>query len=196
MRASLLIIAALCLTGCYRLVEPQIRYKVAVPFVEGDRTGLMTQAITTALVQSGYFAILGDDAPYLVKVRIIEDRFDDISYQYDVQENNQASVKRLIPNQSRRSVRAYVSLENRYNPACLIDEFEVSSWAEVDYVNSESLGDLSFDINGDPTSVLTFSLGQLDSVEGAKANSLIPLSRDLANKIVLGLTPLLEGDKP
>lgn len=187
----------LLLTGCggYHLITPQSIYKVCVPFIEGDKTGAITQAVTTELVHTGLFRLCGEGAPYQLTVKIVEDRFDDISYQYDVEASNQASVNRLVPNQSRRTVKAFVSLENRRRGCCVIDAFEVSSSVQIDYVNSESLGDLAFNLDGVSTSVLDFSLGQLDSVEGARANSVIPLARDLAHKISEGLSAFLESER-
>jgi hypothetical protein len=64
----------------------------------------------------------------------------------------------------------------------------VKGLSEYDYVDSNSILDLTFsNPTGKPETVLDFSLGQLDSIEGAHDDSAIDSYRHLTLQIVEGL---------
>ena len=60
--------------------------------------------------------------------------------------------------------------------------------SEFDFIGAHSIRDLSFiDAQGERVTVSTFSLGQLDSVEGAQDDAGVPLFRHLSQKIINGI---------
>lgn len=65
----------------------------------------------------------------------------------------------------------------------------IKAFADYDYVDSNSLQDLSFidPSTGTRVTSIAFSLGQLDSVGSAGEDALHPIYRQLAQKIVEGM---------
>lgn len=190
-------VALFCLVLCscgYRLAN-QEPIGISVPFIEGDKTGLLTQAIATELSRSSRFYLSQNHAKLCLLVRIAEDRFDDIGYQYDVKPTSDQVLNRLIATETRRTIRAFVSIVRASDQTPLMDAFEVNVSSDFEYVNSDSLADLSFEADGQTQNVLNFSLGQLDAVEGAKMNSIFPIAREIAAKIVQGLEPFERGEE-
>ena len=84
-----------------------------------------------------------------------------------------------------------VTLIDTYNGKELIIPTIVKGTADYDFVDPDSTRDISF-INpaGARTSVLQFSLGQLDSPQDARDASLTPLHARLAKKIISGINNL------
>ena len=68
----------------------------------------------------------------------------------------------------------------------LLGPCTVSAQSDYDFSNPSSLEDISFidPKTGKEEMILHYSLGQLDSEEGAKAEALSPIFEELAQKIV------------
>ena len=92
-----------------------------------------------------------------------------------------------MPQENRRSLTAQVIL-TRGDEEVVVGPLNITSSAEYDFIDVNSLKTVSF-INdqGKREKTISFSLGQLDSVEGAQDAARSPLYRQLAQKIVLAL---------
>ena len=162
---------------------------ISVPYVKGDTTdGQLTIALIQALGDSGEFTYVHAGGNLILKVSIIHDEKEKIGYRYDRHAISGKLEKNLVPTEGRRVIKAEVSLLDGVSEQTMMGPVIVFASAEYDYVDSDNLHDLSFITEqGFRETVLNFSLGQLDSIEGAEDNALDPLYRRLAQKIVDGL---------
>lgn len=188
---AVLVLCVLLLAGCgYRFSNASsLDGSIAVPFVEGDEGGVLTSALINKLVLCG-FSYDPSEFSYTLKVQILSDSNEHIGYQYDVNDEDTSLIKRLVPNEGRRKIRAKVEVLNSAKTT-VIGPFEVEATADYDFVNSDSLQDLSFiNADGERDSILSYSLGQLDSRDGARDASFSPVFKALSEKIVRALKDL------
>jgi hypothetical protein len=162
---------------------------VTVPYVQGDSDGSLTNELIRALAASGTFECVRQGGRYVLKVAVTADSSQRIGSRYDREDPSGKLKKNLIPTESRRTLTAEVSLIDAATDEILVGPAVVEACAEYDYVDSSSITDLSFvDPGGGRRTVINFSLGQLDSIEGAQDDASAPLYRRLAQKIVDSLT--------
>lgn len=123
--------------------------------------------------------------------KVVSDTNEHIGYQFDRDPITGHRIHRLIPNEGRREIIVEITLTDTRTQKVLYGPEKISAFGDYDFVDSDSLRDTSF-INprGTRESSLFFSMGQLDSVDGAKATSLDPIYRELALKIVEGISNL------
>ncbi len=158
------------LTGCgYHLQKS--RTAVFVPYIEGDSLGLLTSALEYQVAASPVFYLSEAGAPLQVKV---EEKTQVIGYQRDIEGSSQND--RLLPNEAKRMATAIVTFNKTH--------FRVESAVCFDFIDSDALQDVTFFLDGSRLSTLQFSLGQLDSREGAFANASQALYTKLSEKIV------------
>lgn len=156
---------------------------VSVPYIKGDYNGLFTNELIKQISYSPSFNYTYSHSDYLLKVEILSDITDQIGYKYDRNNENQRQ-KYIRATEGRQTVVAIVELvdlktnETKYGP------FEVKADSEFDYVDPDSLNDLSFVVDDKRVTVLAYSLGQLESIDSAKEASLKPLYECLSKKIV------------
>ncbi|MCB1109487.1 MAG: hypothetical protein KDK64_00755 [Chlamydiia bacterium] len=164
---------------------------ISVPYFKGDDKGFLTDTVVKALVSSGNFNYANKGGAMVLEGVIVSDTCEHIGYQYDRHPVSGERIHRLIPNEGRREIMVQITLIDSRSLKTLYGPFVVSASSDYDFVDSDSLQDASF-INrrGVRESVLFFSLGQLDSVDGAKAASLDPIYHRLAQKITEGLSNL------
>jgi len=186
------VLVLLFLSGCgYRIEEgkdAEDPIAIRVPYVEGDVDGLMTQAITRELATSGYFRPDGQDAHFTLKVAIRSLGNDGIGYRYDRKEKSGGLQHNLVGAENRRTVHVDVTLIDERTEEVILGPTSVSADEDYDFVGVHSLRGLTFiNAQGERQTSLSFSLGQLDSIEGAQDDALSPLFKRLAQKIVDGL---------
>jgi hypothetical protein len=187
----IIILLTLC-SGCgYRFQEDfkEIRdVRVSIPYIKGDYDGRFTDELIKAIASSTPLRYVTFDPEWVLKVEILSEETEQIGYRYDREEDNNSLIKHLSSTESRRTMTIEVTLFEQITENPILGPELVTGSSDYDYVDSDSASDLSF-INpaGQRTSVLTFSLGQLDSNEGAQDAALIPLYRSLAKKVVDGL---------
>ena len=81
-----------------------------------------------------------------------------------------------------------LKLIDAYTQDILLGPQVIKAHADYDYVDSNSIRDLTFVTHhGKPEKILDFSLGQLDSVDGAHDDSNDVVYQILAQKIVDGI---------
>ena len=99
--------------------------------------------------------------------------------------------------ENRRTLTAQVSLVDTITEEVIVGPVNVKASTDYDYIDVNSLKTVSF-INeqGKREKTITFSLGQLDSIEGAQDAALTPIYRQLAQKItqVLNRFMMLSDD--
>lgn len=174
-----------------------IHKRISIPYIKGDSNGKLTDALIKQLCLSNYFTYSQERGDLILEGKIIRDAKEHLGYQFDRQPISGERVNRLVPDEERREVTILFSLIDPESQKVIFGPMEVTACSDYDFINSDSLQDTSF-INGanHRESVLFFSLGQLDSLQGASQVALDPLYRKLAQKIVDGLenTPSLIVD--
>ena len=186
MKRFFLSIIPLLFTSCgYQVLTSQSNPPLLVPFVEGDNDGRLTNAIICAIQESGlYNYSLNDKAKYRLNIRLETSSVETLGYQYRTRNNDQDIENRLIENEGRRNVCVSLTLIDQEDGKTLWGPEKISAFSDFDYVDPDSFKDLAFiDQNNQLETVLNFSLGQLDSQEGATSSSISPAYQKLAQKI-------------
>jgi len=183
-RLILLLLLLLKLTGCgYHPIHLSEKPTLSIPYAQGDREGLFTAALIKKIDEKGIYE-LDNQGEFVLKVELTSPENEVIGFRYDRSEITGKIEKNLMPTENRSSVQAKVSLYKRSSEETFFPPFTVTAQAEYDYIDVNSLRDLSFITpTGRREKVVTFSLGQLDSIEGGSDNALIPLYQRLAEKI-------------
>ena len=188
---NLFCIVCFFLSGCgYRFdgARASNAETISVPYVVGDPEGMLTDELVRQLSASGRYRFVQGEGKYTLNVVVISDSNEKIGYRYDRKETGKLE-KNLIPTESRRALSAEVSLLDNTTDAIVVGPIVISANSEYDYINSSSLRELGFrEVDGRKERVIHFSLGQLDSIEGASDAVLTPLYRRLAQKIVDGIS--------
>jgi hypothetical protein len=184
------LILLLLFTSCgYRFEGNQAQvHTINIPYIKGDTEGQLTNALIREMSQSGLFEYVKDGGAYTLNVSLLSDTNEKIGFRYDRHDISGKPTKHLITTEGRRILKAEVSLIEESTLEEVIKPTVLSASEDYDYIGAHSLRDLSF-INeeGKRTAVTTFSLGQLDSIEGAQDDVAVPLHRRLAQKIVDGI---------
>lgn len=186
-------IISLFLTQCgyhthEKEVSPQQRLTISIPYFSGDQDGMLTDTIIKQLCTSPSFAYKNQGGTLILEGQVLDDSYVDIGYQYDRQPVSGKIIHRLVPNEGRRTITVRISLIDGYSHKVLHGPFDLSASSDYDFFNAHSssfIGSM-----GQPQSTLFFSLGQLDSEQGAHEHSRIPLHECLANKIIEGIAHL------
>ncbi len=186
-------IISLFLSGCYYHLEGEQREsftikKIAVPYIQGDLDGRLTETLIKTLSQSTQLAYAKKNEEWIFEGKIGEDSLEDIGYQYDRDPLSDERINRLIPNEGNRMITLSFSLIDAKTDEIVLGPVDVSASQDFDFVDTDSLFDVSYmNPEGSLEPVLFFSLGQLDSKEGAKNSALTPLYKTLSCKIVEGI---------
>lgn len=177
----------LILTSCgYNLGRTRNSEKalISVPYIKGDFNGLFTNELIKQISYSPTLDYRFSNADYLLKVDIITEATKQIGYKYD--RNNKNKRKDSIrATEGRQIIIAEVQVIDLRRNCVKFGPFQVKADADFDYVDPDSLNDLSFiDEQGQRRTVLSFSLGQLQPIESAEEATLKPLYECLSKKIV------------
>ncbi len=161
---------------------------ISVPYIKGDPEGLLAAQIVCELASSGQFDCVQTEGRLILQIALIAESDDRIGYRYDRDATTGKRRDNIVGTENRLTVSADVKLIDALTNEILVGPQIVKVFADYDYVDSNSVVDLTFVTpDGTPEKVLDFSLGQLDSVEGAHDDAFAVIHRRLAQKIVDGL---------
>lgn len=190
----LVLALAFGLTSCgYQSVAYQLRSKekaeVSIPLIQGDENGSLRYDLAKQLSQVPGFRYSSDvKAQYRLDVKILQDASETIGYVWDEDPITGAFIKRLYPNEKRHKLKVSVSLFDTVSNKIVVPTFQIEDTVDFDFVNPTALKNIEFkDIQGNRQSVLQYSLGQLDSEEGAKQESFEPLSKSISDQMIQAL---------
>jgi hypothetical protein len=180
-------LASVLLCSCgYRYDDEQTT--ISVPFIKGDENGALTSEIVRALSSTGQFEYRKNNGQLQLIVTVLSDSDDRIGYRYDRNPTTGKRRKNIVGIENRETIAAEVKLIDTYTQKVILGPETISASADYDYIDSNSIKDLVFfNEHGKPATVIDFSLGQLDSIEGAHDDAQTPIFRRLAQKIVDGL---------
>ncbi len=195
MRKCFYVFIAVLLSSCgyrYASQEEGARrtYTVTVPYIPGDTDAILNSELVYQLSTSGYFRCVQSGGDYIVQATVLSDTQSRIGFRYDRDNATGALEKNLLGVEDRRAVMAQVSLLEKGTSKVIAGPFEVSSDVDYDYIDPGSPKDLLFK----KQPIIQFSVGQLDSYEGAYDDTSRLVFRKLAEKITAGLVnQLLEN---
>ncbi|NGX26739.1 MAG: hypothetical protein K940chlam6_00664 [Chlamydiae bacterium] len=185
----LLFACLLALSACGYHFDGGDPITVSVPYVIGDFEGELTGALAIALSQAAAFRYTNGQGDWTLKAKILEATNDRIGYRYD---RNPVSGKlrdNVMGIENRKTISVEISIVDSITGKQILGPQIVKAGADYDYVDSNSLQDLSFidPATGARTTSIAFSLGQLDSVGSAGENAIYPIYDRLAQRIVDGM---------
>lgn len=150
--------------------------------------GVFTDELIYAIGSLGHYIYKRQGGDLTLKVEVVSKPVDKIGYNYDREGKIGKLQKNLVATEGRLSITARVTVCDTCSGDVLIGPTVVSAHTDYDYVDYDSVKDLSFvNAEGHRQSSIAFSLGQLDTIEGAQADAAILVYRELAQKIVAAL---------
>jgi len=183
--ASLL---AFSFTSCGYHTAASDKTTISIPYVEGDAQGQFTAELIRQLTNSDIYDFVKKDGDLDLKVAIVGDKSDVIGFQYDLSHKEGKIERNLMPQENRRSLTAEVTLTDTTTDKVVMGPIKISASTDFDYIDVNSLKEVSFiNEHGKREKTISFSLGQLDSIEGAQDAALTPIYCQLAQKIALAL---------
>lgn len=164
---------------------------LSIPYFKGDSDGKLTDTVIQAFTTSGHFVYANHGGHLLLEGKVVSDTNEHIGYQFDRDPISGQRIHRLVPNEGRREITVEFTLVDTRTQKVIFGPEKMTAFGDYDFVDSDSLRDTSFiNARGTRESSLFFSLGQLDSVDGAKGTALDSIYRQLALKIVEGISNL------
>lgn len=168
---------------------------ISVPYIKGDLEGQLNAQLVRALSSSGHFDCVQNGGELILEASIAGDGDERIGFRFDRNPQSGELRDNIIGTENRRTIIAVVTLIDTSTHTAVLGPQTVKADADYDYVDSNSIRDLTFITDrGIPEKVLDFSLGQLDSVDGAHDDASTVIYRHLAQKIVDGLLIQKVGD--
>ncbi len=191
----LVLLATGFLTACgYHVKQSKEPATVSIPFVKGDHEGQLVAELARQLSSSGHYTYVKEGGEHLLQIVIVDDHANRIGFRYDQGEFSGKIKKNLMADENRRQIEADVTLFRADTDQPVFGPVRVSASSDFDYVYVNSLDTLSFiNATGQREKVMTFSLGQLDSVEGAQDDALFAIYRALSAKIVESMASFQEN---
>ena len=194
MRQSLYLLTAVILSSCeYRYtsedsVVSSNAVRVTVPYIPGDADAIFNNELVYQMSASGHFLCVPSDGDYILRTVILSDTKSRIGFRYDRDNVLGSLEKNLLGVEDRRSIKVEITFKEAGSGKIVFGPVEVSSDADYDYTDPGSPRDLLFtSSSGNSLPIMQFSLGQLDSYEGAYDSVSRTLFRKLAEKITEGL---------
>jgi len=145
---------------------------VYVPYVEGDREGILTHYLVKEITRSSLFKYSNTPNQLELKVKLLDLRDENIGFRYDRKKWGKLT-RSLIPTETRLEASAEVTFIKMNTGEILYGPTVIS--AEVDF---------DHDYYSSRNGVNTFSLGQLCDIDSAMEAAQTPLYRLLAERIV------------
>lgn len=192
---SFSILCLLFLAACGYHMERGEKISIAVPYVIGDHEGALTEALARAISRTANFQYAKEDGDWVLKAKILKVNNDRIGYRYDRDDKSGKRRDNIIGTENRKEITVEVSVIDATTNKLIAGPQVIKADAQYDYVDPNSLQDLSFidPATGKRVTSIAFSLGQLDSVGSAGEDAIFPIYRILAQKIVDGL--IATGDE-
>ncbi len=190
---SLMLIAALCSSCKYQSSKVDLNgdsvIETSIPTIKKDPNGYFRNYLAREIAYANGLYYKEDNAKYKLLVTVTEDTKSKITYMWDRDPVTNTNLGVFYPIEDSRECIAKVELVDGKTGKAVIPAFFVKASADYDYVNPTVRQAVEFSTPSDGNqSVLQYSLGQLDSLEGADKESFNPIYNKLAKKIVARLS--------
>ena len=163
--------------------------ETTIPVIKKDPRGILRNQLAREMSFTNSIHYKDRNAKYKLLVTITEDATSKITFMWDRNPKTNANLDVFYPTEGQREVVAKVELVEAKTGVAVIEPFYLRAESIYDFVNPTVPGTLEFN---DPyvgdISVLQYSLGQLDSEEGAETESYEPAYEMLAKKIISRLS--------
>jgi hypothetical protein len=172
----------------YHTAASEDKTTISIPYVEGDAQGQFTAELIRQITNFNQYDFVKKDGDLVLKVNLVGDKNDIIGFQYDLTPKKGKIERNLMAQENRRTLTAQVTVTDTSTEKVIVGPVDITASTDYDYIDVNSLKEVSF-INeqGKREKTISFSLGQLDSIEGAQDAALTPVYRQLAQKIALAL---------
>jgi hypothetical protein len=157
---------------------------ISIPYIHGDPEAILNNELAFALASSGEFKVEQSGGDLCLEVALISDTNDRVGFRYDRDNPDGHLERNLLGVENRRTIIAEVTLTKSSTGKKIVSAETVTASVVYDYTDPGSPRDLLFS-EVDP--IIQFSLGQLDSFEGALDDSSRSIFRQLSQKIAMGL---------
>jgi len=177
------------LSSCgYHFQRADEQRTLSIPYVKGDQEGQLTNELIRQFARSGAYTYLREDGDLQLRVSLVGTTSEEIGFRYDRNQTTGAVETNLMPTENRRTVTAEVSLVHAGTEEIFAGPYQISAAVDYDYTDVNSIQALAFVTpTGQKEKVLNYSLGQVDSPEGAHDDATVPLYRNLAQQIVAAI---------
>lgn len=168
--------------------DSDLTYSISVPYIQGDPDAYLNNELASQLANSGRFHCVQSGGDFTLQVVLLSDTNERIGYRYDRDDVTGKRKSNILGIENRRNIIAEVTLFNASTSEVVYGPAKIKAWADYDYVDSGSPRDLNtFIAPGKTEPTIRFSLGQLDTVEGAHDDASLPAYRHLARQVVQSL---------
>jgi hypothetical protein len=170
------------LASCGYQWQTESRPTLSIPFAQGDEDGAFTAEVIRSLSASGLVDIVPAKGDYQLALTFLDTQNETIGYRIDPQKVDGKVRHNLQACEGRKTIALEATLykgdEVAYGPFHLVAD------ADYDYVDGDSIQDLTFTNPHGTFTVLPFSLGQLEPIDAAQEAAGRPLYNRLAQKVV------------
>ncbi len=151
--------------------------------IVNDTKGLLEEQIVKALSRDSFFLMETKSPLFSLYCKILDISTEQIGYRYDRYEPTSQLINRLVPIESRKTIKIEVVIEHGIEEK-KIGPLILEAFADFDYANFDTYKDLAFEDQArNVQSTLSYSLGQLDAYEGAEEAALSRCFYNIASKI-------------
>jgi len=151
---------------------------ISVPYIAGDERMELQAAIIRHVSHASPCHCIQKDGAYVLQVHILRDEQERIGFRYDRDNPAGKRERNLLGVESRRTLRVDVSI--LHQGQTIAGPFSLRASVDMDSTNPGSPRDLLFE---QKQPIMQFSLGQLDSSEGAFDDAMTPLADRMAEQI-------------
>ena len=154
-------------------VDKKDARSIAIPYVEGDSSGRLTNDLVEEVEKQTGLVFSGDGGELTLKVVLVDNTYDNIGFRFDPKQlHSHKHEKKLIPNETRQLDLAEVTVIDNASGAILLGPAYILSSYDYDHQN--------YTMNND---INVFSLGQLSDIDTAIDALDIPRYNHLAQEI-------------
>jgi len=195
------VLSGLCLilcAGCgYHFPHTDEKVSISIPYVKGDEEGELTKELIKQISNSTPYEYVREGGDLILKTVITGSGSEQTGFRYDRKGISGKLERNLVVSENRRLITAEVTLIDGSTHEILYGPVHVTGSEDYDYSDVNSLPSLSFvSPSGKRESLLQFSLGQMDSIEGAQDDAAIASYRKLAKQIARSLSLPLPAQPP
>lgn len=180
-----IISACAFLASCqYHVVNQSDVASISIPFIINDKDGLLTNLLSEELAVAGIGEFRSRDSRYELQVHLNPDALERVGFRYDRQPDGTLK-QNIIGTETRKTVSATVELYDHLYEKTVFGPKTFTASSDFDYVDSDNIADMSFIApSGQRTLVFEYSLGQLNTIEGAQDSASGSIYRMLSKKII------------
>lgn len=177
-RRIIFIISICCLnSSCeyHFFNKTNLPYTIFIPYIEGDINGNLTNILIQRIAELGYFIPVSGISDFIIEARIKSNVIDTIGFQFAPKNGDRT----IIPNENRHTIELEFSILSGKTQQKLFGSYFIKESIDYDFLDQypckHSIPNKESTVN--------FSLGQLDSREGALASSAATLFHKITDKM-------------